>query len=72
MGKENEQRKVYSCRVCQQPMTSAGHTQFPGQWYCPNAPDKSPTRSGWLCGSKKLEPKLLARTHNSFFLVFVA
>lgn len=39
---KSEQRKTYTCKTCSQPMTSAGHTQFRGQRYCPNAPGRIP------------------------------
>lgn len=44
-------RKVYTCRVCNQPMTTAGHSQFRGQCYCPNAPGQLPKKE-WLAQKK--------------------
>lgn len=35
---EERPRKVYTCRVCNQPMKGTGHTHFRGIRYCPNAP----------------------------------
>ena len=51
-GKKNKQRKTYSCRVCNQPMTSTGHTQFRGQRYCPNASGQI-SREEWLAARKE-------------------
>lgn len=34
-GPQTKARKEYTCRKCQQPMTTAGHTQFRGSRYCP-------------------------------------
>ena len=42
-----EVRKVYTCRVCNNPMTSGGHTQFRGKRYCPYTPGQVP-REQWL------------------------
>ena len=50
--RKNEQRKTYTCRICGQPMTSAGHTQFRGQRYCPNAPGQIP-KEQWLAARKE-------------------
>jgi hypothetical protein len=50
-GKRTDQRKTYTCRVCSQPMMSAGHTQFRGQRYCPNAPGQIP-KEQWLAARK--------------------
>ena len=43
----SKRRKVYTCRTCQQPMTTPGHTQFRGQRYCQHAPGQIP-RAEWL------------------------
>ena len=51
-GRKNKQRKTYSCRVCNQQMTSTGHTQFRGQRYCPNAPGQI-SRKEWLAARKE-------------------
>ena len=51
-GKAIESRKTYTCRVCSQPMSSAGHTQFRGQRYCPYAPGKIP-KEEWLAQRKE-------------------
>ena len=46
-GQKPRERKEYSCRVCGRPMTTPGHTQFYGQWYCSNAPGQLP-QGEWL------------------------
>ena len=51
-GKQAKTRKVYTCRVCGQPMTTEGHTQFRGQRYCPNAPGQLP-QDEWLKRKKE-------------------
>jgi hypothetical protein len=50
--KTNEQRKTYTCKVCSEPMSSAGHTQFRGQRYCPFAPGQIP-REEWLAQKRE-------------------
>ena len=40
-------RKQYSCRICGDPMTSGGHTQFFGKLFCPNAPG-AVSKEEWL------------------------
>jgi hypothetical protein len=40
-------RKVYTCRVCNKPMSSPGHTQFKGQRYCSETPGIAPQEE-WL------------------------
>ena len=40
-------RKVYTCKVCGQAMTSAGHTQYQGKWYCPH-PSEQISKDQWL------------------------
>ena len=44
---EERPRKVYTCRVCNQPMKGTGHTHFKGIRYCPNAPQQIPLDE-WL------------------------
>uniref|UniRef100_A0A8C4R2N2 Uncharacterized protein n=1 Tax=Eptatretus burgeri TaxID=7764 RepID=A0A8C4R2N2_EPTBU len=44
---ERKERKVYTCRVCNKPITSPGHTQFRGHRYCPDAPNQIP-KEEWL------------------------
>ncbi|XP_078606607.1 uncharacterized protein LOC144879237 [Branchiostoma floridae x Branchiostoma japonicum] len=44
-------RKEYTCSVCNQPMTSEGHTQFRGQRYCPYVPGQV-SREEWLALKK--------------------
>ena len=44
-GTESGQK--YCCRVCGKPMTTAGHTQFRGQRYCPDAPGQV-SKEEWL------------------------
>jgi hypothetical protein len=51
-GKINNERKTYTCKVCNEPMSSAGHTQFRGQRYCPFAPGQIP-REEWLAERRK-------------------
>lgn len=53
--RQKKQRKVYTCRICRQPMTTAGHTQFRGQRYCQHAPGQIP-RAEWLA-QKRAEAK---------------
>ena len=36
-GKKTNERKTYTCKICSESMSSAGHTQFRGQRYCPFA-----------------------------------
>lgn len=48
-------RKVYACRVCNQPMATEGHTQYKGRRYCPNAPGQIP-KEEWLA-QRKAEDK---------------
>ena len=45
--KGERRRKVYTCRMCGQPMKSTGHTHFRGIRYCPNAPGQIPLEE-WL------------------------
>ena len=45
--KGERRRKVYTCRVCGQPMKNTGHTHFRGIRYCPNAPGQIPLEE-WL------------------------
>lgn len=40
-------RKIYSCRVCGQPMVSEGHTQYRGKRFCPYAPGAL-SKEEWL------------------------
>ena len=51
-------RKQYSCRVCGNPMSGHGHTQFQGQRYCPQAPNQIAIEE-WLA-VKREEAKLKA------------
>lgn len=51
-GTKNEQRKVYTCKKCGQPMASGGHTQFRGNRYCPNVPGQIP-REQWLAARRE-------------------
>ena len=51
-------RKVYTCRICGNPMTSPGHTQYRGQRYCPEEPEQIP-KEEWLA-LKKIEAKAKA------------
>ena len=53
-----KQRKVYSCRICGKPMTSARHIQFRGQRYCPDEPGQM-SKEEWLM-LKKIEAKAKA------------
>ena len=46
-GQRPRERKEYSCRICNRPMTTPGHTQFYGQRYCPDAPGQLPQEE-WL------------------------
>ena len=46
-GKQVKMRNIYTCKVCSQPMTTEGHTQFRGQRYCPHAPGQIP-QDEWL------------------------
>ena len=45
--RKERRRKVYTCRVCGQPMKSTGHTRFRGIRYCPNAPGQISLKE-WL------------------------
>ena len=40
--KRNKQRNTYTCRICSEPMWSAGHTQVRGQRYCSFATGQIP------------------------------
>ena len=51
-GKQVKTRKIYTCKVCSQPMTTEGHTQFRGQRYCPHAPGQIP-QDEWLKKKKE-------------------
>jgi hypothetical protein len=44
---QSSRPRTYLCRVCGKPMASAGHTQFSGQRYCPEAPG-IPPKDQWL------------------------
>ena len=46
-GVESTKRKIYTCKVCEQPMTSDGHTQFKGKRYCPHEVGAPPAEE-WL------------------------
>ncbi|XP_072050117.1 uncharacterized protein [Amphiura filiformis] len=41
------ERKQYTCRACDNPMTSGDHTQFRGKRYCPNV-FGAPSKQEWL------------------------
>ena len=43
--------RSYKCKVCKQPMTTEGHTQFRGQRYCPKLPGQIP-REEWIAQKK--------------------
>ena len=43
-GREPAKRKTYSCKVCQLPVTSEGHTQFKGKRCCPHEPGVLPVK----------------------------
>ena len=53
-GKDKDtiaKRKVYCCSVCNQPVSSKGHTQYRGYRYCPYAPGQVP-QAAWLAEKK--------------------
>ena len=51
-GKQGQER----FKVCGQPMTSEGHTQFRGQCYCPHAPGQV-SQQEWLRENKQAKKK---------------
>ena len=56
--KGTSSRKVYTCRICGKPMTSAGLTQYKGQRYCPDEPGQM-SKDDWLA-LKRIEAKAKA------------
>ena len=40
-------QRSYMCKLCKQPMSSQGHTQFKGTHYCPHALNQIPVNE-WL------------------------
>ena len=55
-------RKVYTCRVCNKPMSTPGHTQFRGQRYCSETPGIAP-QDEWL-RQKRAEAEAKSKTKN--------
>lgn len=45
-------RKIYACKTCGEAMMTAGHTQYKGRRYCPQAPGQIP-KEEWLALRKE-------------------